>query len=260
MALAALAGCSNLTEEGGVAGLEIRVPRPATVEVGQTIQLSARALDRQGDSVAVAVTWLTPDTTVTLTPDGRLTGRTSGSARVQAEVGTIVSDFVTFTVNPRPDTLALTGDSILTVASGVGISAPLFASIRSFAPAEPLSGEVITYTVTAPVFPDATQRTVELPGGVLSLAAIGDAGDPEPGHGSILARQRDRDGLGRHGGRRHRPGLGPALHRPLPIELPWPIPGRSMSSSSPPWTRWQTGRPCSDGRTRDGGRPSAARR
>jgi hypothetical protein len=83
-----------------------------------------------------------------------------------------VSDFVTFTVNPRPDTLALTGDSILTVASGVGISAPLFASIRSFAPAEPLSGEVITYTVTAPVFPDATQRTVELPGGVLSLAAI----------------------------------------------------------------------------------------
>ena len=172
MALAALAGCSNLTEEGGVAGLEIRVPRPATVEVGQTIQLSARALDRQGDSVAVAVTWLTPDTTVTLTPDGRLTGRTSGSARVQAEGGTIVSDFVTFTVNPRPDTLALTGDSILTVASGVGISAPLFASIRSFAPAEPLSGEVITYTVTAPVFPDATQRTVELPGGVLSLAAI----------------------------------------------------------------------------------------
>jgi hypothetical protein len=172
MAFGALAGCSNLTEEGGVAGLEIRVPRPTTVEVGQTIQLSARALDRQGDSVAAAVTWLTPDTTVTLTPDGHLTGRTSGSARVQAEVGTLVSDFVTFTVNPRPDTLALTGDSILTVASGVGISAPLFASIRSFAPAEPLSGEVITYTVTAPVFPDPTQRTVELPGGVLSLAAI----------------------------------------------------------------------------------------
>jgi len=172
MAFGALAGCSNLTEEGGVAGLEIRVPRPATVEVGQTIQLGARALDRQGDSVAAAVTWLTPDTTVTLTPDGHLTGRTSGSARVQAEVGTLVSDFVTFTVNPRPDTLALAGDSILTVASGVGISAPLFASIRSFAPAEPLSGEVITYTVTAPVFPDATQRTVELPGGVLSLAAI----------------------------------------------------------------------------------------
>jgi hypothetical protein len=172
MAVAALAGCSNLTEQGGVAELEIRIPRPATVEVGQTIQLSARALDRQGDSVAAAVTWLTPDTTVTITPDGRLTGRTSGTARVQAGVGTIVSDFVTFTVNPRPDTLALTGDSILTVAPGVGISAPLVASIQSFAPAEPLAGEVITYTVTAPVFADPTQRTVELPGGPLSLAAI----------------------------------------------------------------------------------------
>ena len=172
MAVAALAGCSNLTEQGGVAGLEIRVPRPATVEVGQTIQLSARAFDRQGDSVAVAVTWLTPDTTVTITPDGRLTGRTSGTARVQAGVGTIVSDFVTFTVNPRPDTLALSGDSILTVAPGVGISAPLVASIRSFAPAEPLSGEVIIYTITAPVFADPTQRTVELPGGLLILAAI----------------------------------------------------------------------------------------
>jgi hypothetical protein len=172
MAVGALAGCGNLTEQDGVAGLEIRVPRPATVEVGQTTQLSARALDRQGDSVAAAVTWLTPDTTVTITPDGRLTGRTSGTARVQAGVGTIVSDFVTFTVNPRPDTLALTGDSILTVAPGVGTSAPLVASIQSFAPAEPLSGEVITYTVTAPVFADPTQRTVELPGGLLSLAAI----------------------------------------------------------------------------------------
>ena len=171
-AVAALAGCSNLTDQGGVVGLEIRVPRPATVEVGQTIQLSARALDRQGDSVAAAVTWLTPDTTVTITPDGRLTGRTAGAARVQAGIGTIVSDFVTFTVNPRPDTLALSADSILTVAPGVGISAPLVASVRSFAPAEPLSGEVITYTVTAPVFADPSQRTVELPGGLLSLAAI----------------------------------------------------------------------------------------
>ncbi|HEY6948611.1 MAG TPA: hypothetical protein VI297_07335, partial [Gemmatimonadales bacterium] len=92
-ALAGVLGCSNLTEAGGVSGLEIRVPRPAAVEVGQTIQLAARALDRQGDSVGAAVTWLTPDTTVTLTTDGLLTGRTGGqSARVQAQAGTIVSD------------------------------------------------------------------------------------------------------------------------------------------------------------------------
>jgi hypothetical protein len=165
-------GCSNLTEEGGVAGLEIRVPRPAAVEVGQTIQLAARALDRQGDSVGATVTWLTPDTTVTLTSDGQLTGRTGGmSARVQAQVGAIVSDFVTFTVNPRPDTLVLTGDSVLTVAAGVTSSDPLLASLRSFAPPQALAGDLITYTITTPIFADPSQRTVELPGGVLTLAA-----------------------------------------------------------------------------------------
>jgi hypothetical protein len=181
-ALAGVLGCGNLTEAGGVAGLEIRVPRPAAVEVGQTIQLAARALDRQGDSVGAAVTWLTPDTTVTLTTDGLLTGRTGGqSARVQAQVGTIVSDFVVFTVNPRPDTLVLTGDSVLTVAAGVTTSAALLASLQSFAPPEPLAGHVITYAITAPSFADPALRTVELPGGVLSLAAVtGADGAPAP--------------------------------------------------------------------------------
>jgi hypothetical protein len=171
-ALAAVTGCSNLTEAGGIVGLEIRVPRTPVVEVGQTIQLHARALDQQGDSVAATIAWLTPDTTVTLTPAGLLTGRTGGTtARVQAQVGTLVSNFVIFTVNPRPDTLALAGDSVLTVAPGVTSSAPLLASLRSFAPPEPLAGDVITYTIVAPVFADPAQRTVELPGGVLSLAA-----------------------------------------------------------------------------------------
>jgi len=186
--LAGVLGCSNLTEAGGVSGLEIRVPRPAAVQVGETIQLAARALDRQGDSVGAAITWLTPDTTVVLTTDGRLTGRTGGeSARVQAQVGTIVSDFVTFAVNPRPDTLVLTGDSVLTVAAGVSSSAPLLASLRSFAPPEPLAGDVITYAITAPVFADPAQRTVELPGGVLSLAATTGA-DGTPATAVTLSR------------------------------------------------------------------------
>jgi hypothetical protein len=186
--LAGVLGCSSLTEEGGVSGLEIRVPRPAAVEVGQTIQLAARALDRQGDSVGAAITWLTPDTTVVLTTDGRLTGRTGGeSARVQAQVGTIVSDFVTFAVKARPDTLVLTGDSVLTVGAGATSSAALLASLRSFAPPEPLAGDVITYTITAPVFADPAQRTVELPGGGLSLAATTGA-DGTPATAVIVSR------------------------------------------------------------------------
>jgi len=181
-AFAAVAGCSNLTEENGVAGLELRVPRPPVVEVGQTIQLSARALDLQGDSVAATIVWITPDTTVILTPTGQMTGRTGGTtARVQAHVGSIVSDFVTFTVNPAPDTLKLVGDSVLTVAPGVTASAPLLASLQSFVPAQALEGDVITFRIAEPVFADPTLRTVELPGGVLTLdATTGLDGTPTP--------------------------------------------------------------------------------
>jgi hypothetical protein len=188
LALTVAAGCSNLTDQGGVVGLEIRTPRVPVVEVGQTIILKAVALNEQGDSVAATITWITPDTTVTLTPDGRLTGRTGGqTARVQAQAGSLVSDFVTFTVNPRPDTVVITGDSILTVASSAATSAPLLASLRSLNPAEPLSGRVITYTITVPVFPDPSQRTVELPGGVLTLAATTGA-DGTPASSVVVSR------------------------------------------------------------------------
>src|SRR6185295_5881156 len=118
------------------------------------IMLRAAALDAKGDSVPSApIIWVTPDTTVILTPSGQLTGRTGGqTARVQAQLDTLVSDFVTFTVNPRPDTVVITGDSVLTVASDTTVSGPLLASLRSLNPAEPLADRVITYTVTAPVF------------------------------------------------------------------------------------------------------------
>lgn len=171
LAWLATAGCGNLPEENGVAQLEVIHPGP--VEVGQTIMLRARALDARGDSVGATITWTTPDTTVILTPEGRLTGRTGGTtARVQAQAGSLASDFVTVTVTPRPDTLAIAGDSVLTVAPGAAASAPLLASLRSLQPAGPLAGRTITYTVAAPVFADLSQRTVELPGGVLALAAV----------------------------------------------------------------------------------------
>jgi len=172
-ALTMAAGCSNLTETNGVVGLEVRVPRSPVVEVGQTIVLKAAALDAKGDTVPGApIVWVTPDTTVILTPNGQLTGRTGGqTARVQAQLDSLVSNFIIFTVNPRPDTIVITGDSVFTVAAGAAASGPLLASLRSLSPAEPLADRVLTYTMTAPVFPDPSQRTIELTGGVLSVAA-----------------------------------------------------------------------------------------
>lgn len=173
IAILTTAGCANLTSENGVVRLEVRTPRNPVVEVGQTIQLQAAAFNADGDTVRdAAIVWVTPDTTVVLTPGGQLTGRTGGqSARVQAQLDSLISDFITFSVEPRPDTLVIAGDSILTVPAGTASSGPLLASLRSFDPAGPLPSRAIGYSITAPPFADPGQRTVELPGGVLTLSA-----------------------------------------------------------------------------------------
>jgi hypothetical protein len=157
--------CSNLTEgAGGVVGLEIRTPVLTTIEVGETLQLSAVALDKNGDSVAAPVTWATPDTTLTVDPTGAITGVHPGTGRVQAFTGSLASSLATFTVIARADTLILVGDSVVTVAPGAN-STPLVAELQSFSPAGPLPSRPIVYQVTSP--PDVGPHTVELPGSVL---------------------------------------------------------------------------------------------
>jgi hypothetical protein len=188
----ALGGCSGLTEEGGVAGLEVLLPSPPEVEVGQTIILQARALDAAGAPVDVPITWLTPDTTIIVSPDGQVTGRTGGTTgRVQAQAGSLASDFFSFTVRPRPDTLVLSPDSVLTVAADVSTSAPLVATLRSHAPDQALADGTIVYTVTSPAFADPADRTIELPGGVLTLGATTGA-DGTPATPVTLARVAGR--------------------------------------------------------------------
>ena len=171
-----------------MAGLEIVVPRPASLEVGQTITLTARALDASGNQVDAPIVWRTPDTTLIVTPEGQITGRTGGSTgRVQAQAGALASDFVIFTVRPRPDTLVLSADSVLAVAVDVPASAPLVATLRSFTPDQPVTGGTIVYTVTSPVFADPLSRTVELNGGVLTLAAL-TGNDGAPATAVLLSR------------------------------------------------------------------------
>ena len=77
------AGCSGLTEdEGGVVGIEVQVPGPDSLEVGESIQLAARPLDKNGDSVAATVVWVSVDPTAVIDAStGVLTGVSVGSAR-----------------------------------------------------------------------------------------------------------------------------------------------------------------------------------
>lgn len=164
--LAWVSGCSDLTEgAGGVVQLEIRVPAVTSVEVGETLQLSAQALDRDGNPVTIPISWRTPDATLTVDDAGVVTGVAAGSGQVQAFAGSLASERVTLTVITRADTLILVGDSVVTVAPGVTASAPLVVQLQSFSAATPLPSRPLVYTVTSP--PDVGTRSVELPGGVL---------------------------------------------------------------------------------------------
>jgi hypothetical protein len=99
VALAALiTGCGNLpTTQEGVAFLQIVQPANRTIEVGDSLQLRARALDKAGQPLDVAVQWRTPDTTISVANSGLVKGLAPDSGRVQAVIGNdeLVSDFIT---------------------------------------------------------------------------------------------------------------------------------------------------------------------
>ncbi len=99
IASAFVLACSNLTEgTGGVVSLEITQPAQTQIEVGETLQLSARALDKDGNPVTVPISWRAADATVTVDDQGLVTGMAPGTGRVQAFVGSLSSALISLTV------------------------------------------------------------------------------------------------------------------------------------------------------------------
>jgi hypothetical protein len=160
-------GCSDLTEgEGGVVGLEINNPPKTEIEVGETMALTARALDKDGNTIPAAVTWRASDPTLTVDQStGVITGVSPGTGRVQAFAGLLGSSLLTFTVVARPDTLIII-DSIVTVAPGVAASPPLVSQLQSLSPPGPVANRPVVYTLISPL-----DATVTLPGGGLTATA-----------------------------------------------------------------------------------------
>jgi Bacterial Ig-like domain (group 2) len=162
--LLTLLGCSGLDEgEGGVVSLQVEVPVPATVEVGDALQLKATALDAEGKPVDAAISWRAADKTVTVSPTGLVTGVSVGTARVQARNGSLGSDLVTITVIARADTLLLVGDSVQTVAIDATTSADLVTELRTFSPDAPVASRPVIYAITSPA--PGTTPSVTLTGG-----------------------------------------------------------------------------------------------
>jgi Bacterial Ig-like domain (group 2) len=167
--LAAAMGCSELPEaEQGVVAIEVRLPGPDTVEVGETIQLSAKPLDANGDSVGAPVVWVSADPSATIDPSsGMLTGVSPGSARVQASVGGLSSALITFAVVAPADTLLIVGDSVVAAIRTDPSSPPLITQLQSFNPAGVLEGRGVIYAITSPD-PAAAPPSVLLAGGVVT--------------------------------------------------------------------------------------------
>lgn len=100
VALAALSSsCGSLpTTTEGVAFLQVEQPANRTINVGDSLQLHALALDKRGSPLDVPIHWRTPDSTITV---GETTGLVIGvkpdSGHVQAVIGAdeLVSDFIT---------------------------------------------------------------------------------------------------------------------------------------------------------------------
>ena len=99
-----LGACSALPVEGdGVVALELRLPTSLTLKQGDSLTLHARALDKQGDSVAADIRWHTPDTAAVALDSVRgvvVARLATGTARVQAAVGSLHSDLVSITLQP----------------------------------------------------------------------------------------------------------------------------------------------------------------
>lgn len=153
LCLAALAAaCSGLDEaEGGVVGIQVGVPGPDSIEVGESIQLTAKPLDKNGDSASAPVTWVSVDPTASIDPaTGVLTGLSVGSARVQATVGSLGSSLISFAIVPRADTLQISGDSV--VSDSVTASPlPDFTTVLwSFSPLGPVPSHAVVYAITSP--------------------------------------------------------------------------------------------------------------
>jgi hypothetical protein len=170
LSLLLILSCSGLDEgAGGVVGLQIQLPELRTLEVGQSVPLTAVALDKDGQPVTAEITWRAPDPTLTVDElTGVITGVSPGPGRVQAFAGSLASGLESFTVIARPDTLLILGDSVLTVAPTVTTSAPLAVQVQTFSPpGTGIASWPVIYTITSP--PDVGgPHTVELAGAVLT--------------------------------------------------------------------------------------------
>ncbi|HEU5358723.1 MAG TPA: hypothetical protein VFU45_06375 [Gemmatimonadales bacterium] len=166
-AAAMAAACSHLSSGTSPVAIQLVLHQPYELEVGDTVQLNAYALDEAGDSVGAPIIWRAPDTTVTV---DSLTGRAtaaypSSTGRIQARTGSLVSDVVTFSTYARSDTIVIDSTADTTTMQPTdSVSAALVASLQSFALGGGSFNRRLSYTISLPA-----DSSVTLEGGHLAV-------------------------------------------------------------------------------------------
>lgn len=182
--LASLAACSDVSgSDDEVIALEVTGPPGGLVEVGDTVQYTAVALNRNGDPIPATIVWSTPDTANVWVDSvtGEVVGKKGATqANVQARCEGLVSSLNVITVVAVPDTLILVPpDTVRVDALPDTASAALVARLESNNPVGPLLGRAIVYTIIEPVFLPPATPSVKLPnGGQVDTVLTSTSGEP----------------------------------------------------------------------------------
>jgi hypothetical protein len=163
------AACSGFDEgEGGVVAIEVETPEFQELEVGEQVQVVARALDVNGAVLDVPLEWQSSGTAVTVDGSGLVTAVQPGEANVQAISGTLPSAPVPFDVVARADTIIIAGDSVVTIPieADPPPTARLTVRLETITTPGPVSGSPVIFQITSPVA--GATPVVQLAGGIQS--------------------------------------------------------------------------------------------
>ena len=174
--LLVVAACSGLDEgEGGVVALELETPEFLEIEVGEQVELVARALDADGELVDVGISWRSSSDAVTVDGAGIVTGAQPGlAAEIAVRRGdhahvdrdrSRASEPLDFTVQASADTLIVVGDSVLVIPIGADppVTAGMTVRLESLTLPGPAESRPVIFEITSP--PAGTAPVVQLLGG-----------------------------------------------------------------------------------------------
>lgn len=180
LALAALPACERLAPDlDQVIAIEVLLPGEGRIEVTDTVQLAARALNGRGDSVAAASVWASLDTgfvTIVDSATGLAAAKAVGTARVQARVGPLRSNPQNLFVLPPLDSARADGETRDTVTVSAPDSLSDSLMVLVFAPAqgtEPLRSRRVAYE--AEIYPPGATTVTFVPGDTVQTGTTGTA-------------------------------------------------------------------------------------